>query len=327
MSRGITQDQVNEAIEALLARGDRPTTERVRGYLGTGSMSTITRMVDVWWKQLPARLHAQAPATVSIPDAPPAVSAAASSMWAAALEEARNQARADYEQAHARLEADRHLLEQERQDLMASVQRREEEAAAALAHMEQARQLAETRLSEVQRRLEERNVLFTDLSARLAREEENTARLRSGLDKLAGELGRERERYGELVQLSRQTEDRLMVEIDALRQDLKTARQQGEQQRQQHQDALARKDGELAELGRRMIEAERHRAAAEAKVGTLEREISRLHEHLVRQASARRPVRAGSGARRHQRNRALPSARWTRVKTRAGGADLGRCGK
>lgn len=48
MARGITQEQVNSAIEQLLLSGERPTIERVRAALGTGSPNTLTRMLDVW---------------------------------------------------------------------------------------------------------------------------------------------------------------------------------------------------------------------------------------------------------------------------------------
>lgn len=48
MARGVTQEDVNEAIEVLLRKGERPTIERVRATLGTGSPNTLTRLLDVW---------------------------------------------------------------------------------------------------------------------------------------------------------------------------------------------------------------------------------------------------------------------------------------
>lgn len=52
MARGVTQEQVNDAVEQLLLEGERPTIERVRAVLGTGSPNTLTRMLDHWWKGL-----------------------------------------------------------------------------------------------------------------------------------------------------------------------------------------------------------------------------------------------------------------------------------
>lgn len=46
MARGITQDQVNRAADAILGAGENPTVEKVRAELGTGSPNTITRMLD-----------------------------------------------------------------------------------------------------------------------------------------------------------------------------------------------------------------------------------------------------------------------------------------
>ena len=44
MPRGITQDQVNAAADALLGAGENPTVEKVRAALGTGSPNTVTRI-------------------------------------------------------------------------------------------------------------------------------------------------------------------------------------------------------------------------------------------------------------------------------------------
>lgn len=48
MRRGITQEQVNTAADALVAGGEKPTVEKIRVALGTGSPNTITRMLDTW---------------------------------------------------------------------------------------------------------------------------------------------------------------------------------------------------------------------------------------------------------------------------------------
>ena len=84
MARGVTQEQVNEAIEQLLLAGERPTIERVRATLGTGSPNTLTRMLDTWWKGLGDRLTAQR-RSAAVPEAPAAVVDAASALWEAAL--------------------------------------------------------------------------------------------------------------------------------------------------------------------------------------------------------------------------------------------------
>lgn len=62
MARGITEQEVFEAADALLIRGERPTIERVRQELGRGSPNTVNPMLDAWWTSLAERLRgAQAP--------------------------------------------------------------------------------------------------------------------------------------------------------------------------------------------------------------------------------------------------------------------------
>jgi hypothetical protein len=50
MAKGITQEQVTAAADALVAAGDKPTVEKVRAALGTGSPNTVTRMLDTCWR-------------------------------------------------------------------------------------------------------------------------------------------------------------------------------------------------------------------------------------------------------------------------------------
>jgi len=88
MARGITEDEVWKACDALLLEGARPTIERVRQKLGRGSPNTVSPMLETWFKHLGGRIkdpHAfSAPA--SMPDP---VHQAAQHLWEAAQAEAR----------------------------------------------------------------------------------------------------------------------------------------------------------------------------------------------------------------------------------------------
>lgn len=64
MARGITEADVLEAADALLARGERPTIERVRQELGRGSPNTVNRHLDVWWTSLAARMQGRGDAAL-----------------------------------------------------------------------------------------------------------------------------------------------------------------------------------------------------------------------------------------------------------------------
>lgn len=57
MARGITEQDVLEAADALLTRGERPTIERVRQEIGSGSPNTVNRHLDTWWASLANRIR------------------------------------------------------------------------------------------------------------------------------------------------------------------------------------------------------------------------------------------------------------------------------
>lgn len=106
MTRGIQQDQVDAAADALLLRGERPTIERIRAELGTGSPATVNRLLDAWWTGLGQRL-AQSKATLALPNAPAPIAEAFSALWAEALAQARSQLAAEFEAAHMALQRER----------------------------------------------------------------------------------------------------------------------------------------------------------------------------------------------------------------------------
>ena len=58
MARGITESDVHTAADEIVGLGERPTVERVRAHLGTGSPNTVTRWLETWWQGLGRRLDA-----------------------------------------------------------------------------------------------------------------------------------------------------------------------------------------------------------------------------------------------------------------------------
>ncbi|MBK3018665.1 hypothetical protein FKK32_29465, partial [Klebsiella pneumoniae] len=88
MARGITQDEVWKACDALLLEGARPTIERVRLKLGRGSPNTVGPMLETWFKHLGARITD--PGAFAAPALmPDTVHQAAQHLWEAAQAEAR----------------------------------------------------------------------------------------------------------------------------------------------------------------------------------------------------------------------------------------------
>lgn len=88
MARGITEDEVWNACDALLLEGARPTIERVRQKVGRGSPNTVSPMLETWFKHLGARIKDPG-AFAAPPGSPDPVQQAAQHLWEVAQAEAR----------------------------------------------------------------------------------------------------------------------------------------------------------------------------------------------------------------------------------------------
>ncbi|WP_440086012.1 DNA-binding protein [Stenotrophomonas sp. S11A1a] len=84
MARGITETDVHTAADELVAKGERPTVERIRAHLGTGSPNTVTRWLETWWNRLGTRLQ---PARPDLEDAPAMLVELAGQWWELALKQ------------------------------------------------------------------------------------------------------------------------------------------------------------------------------------------------------------------------------------------------
>ena len=88
--RGITAADVERAADALLRQGSRPTIEKVRAEIGSGSPNTINPLLDAWWQRLASRLDAGPAALHRLPEG---VLHVAEALWLQALDEGRRRAR------------------------------------------------------------------------------------------------------------------------------------------------------------------------------------------------------------------------------------------
>lgn len=86
-SRGVQQDDVWAAADALLAEGLWPTIERVRQKIGRGSPNTVNPMLEAWF----ARLGVAGPAERE-GGIPEPVRRAMDALWTSALTSAREEA-------------------------------------------------------------------------------------------------------------------------------------------------------------------------------------------------------------------------------------------
>jgi uncharacterized coiled-coil DUF342 family protein len=191
MAVGVPENDVFAAADAVLARGERPTVERVRLQLGRGSPARVGGLLDQWWEQLAGRLRGES----RLPGLPAEVAQAFVAVW----QQASTLAQGSVEQA---LAGQREVLASERETLVAQEARaRIESERARLQTVEAlaARQNAETRLADLEQLLTERHAQIEDLQQQ-----------RNGL---------------------RQSQVELQEQVHTVQQSLQTLQQQADQER------------------------------------------------------------------------------------------------
>ncbi|WJV26267.1 MULTISPECIES: DNA-binding protein [Pseudomonas] len=270
MAVGVPENDVFAAADAVLARGERPTVERVRLELGRGSPARVGALLDQWWEQLAGRLRGE----TRLPGLPAEVAQAFVAIW----QQASTLAQGVVEQS---LAGQRQVLAEEREQLAVLEARARLDAAQARQQMADAlaaRQVAETRLSDLEQLLSQRQAQIDDL--RLQRQELVGQRdeARQQLDEahqqlrdsrqLAEQTREEEQRY------TRDVEDRAYREIDR-------AREEGKALTVQLKDA----NGRLQVLQQTLLagqtelaEACEQRGIAQTQAQALLREREQVHQ-------------------------------------------------
>ena len=105
---GVSAIEVQQAADALLRAGERPTVERIRARLGRGSPNTINPLLDAWWKTIGQRLDAGPAALHRLPERSAHVLEA---LWLQLLADGRAVAAAEQSGAQQALDATRENLE------------------------------------------------------------------------------------------------------------------------------------------------------------------------------------------------------------------------
>lgn len=222
MAVGVPEEDVFAAADAVLARGERPTVERVRLELGRGSPARVGGLLDLWWGRLSARLKAE----TRLPALPSDVSQAFITVWQQATHSAREAADIAFVGQRRELSEERlrveNIVEQANLELALSRERTADET--------RARLVLEARLADLDLLLEQRQAQVDVVQGRfddvlfernLARQEAETAK-----KQLAGlRLKADQDRVA-LEKYSRGVEERAHREVDLLRQELKTANSQ-----------------------------------------------------------------------------------------------------
>lgn len=222
-TRGVQQDEVWAAADALIAEGLRPTIERVRQKIGRGSPNTVSPMLEAWFVTLAPRLGVVAN-DGGEGAMPSEFRNAAEVLWRSALSLAQTQT------AEA-LQNDRKALEQEKLDLAAVHTALE----AAREQLVQREAMLRDALADAQVQVEDGKKRALRLEAELARNNEELAQVRDSLGKSVVEQDADRRRFDLQLQSATQerekqqeraaaTERRLLEEVDRARQETKQVR-------------------------------------------------------------------------------------------------------
>lgn len=235
-TRGVQQDEVWTAADALITEGLRPTIERVRQRLGRGSPNTVSPMLEAWFGTLGKRLGVSERIN-DLKGVPSVVSQSISKIWAVALQEAQNEAdqnvaKVNYALALERAEMDEREAKLEQRDLVLNEREQASNEALELAN----RQFSElsTRFSELQTQLHQRENELLELRAENAglqssrqsdiRQHEDTVKL----------LSLERLQLEERNDLNHR---RLLQDLDRTRQEVKQAKTAADESERRSENA------------------------------------------------------------------------------------------
>jgi chromosome segregation ATPase len=242
---GVPENDVFAAADAVLARGERPTVERVRLELGRGSPARVGSLLDQWWETLAARLRGE----TRLPALPAEVAQAFITLWQQATTLAQGV-------VELSLADQRQVVVNERESLAASeAQIRLEQAQARRQTAEAlaARDVAEIRLADLEQLLTQRQAQIDDLLGQrdAFHVERDSARGQAdGMAQQSRVLQEKVEQQrAEQQEYLRGIEDRAHREVDRAREESRAAAIQLKQLNRQAEILEKRLTSALTELG------------------------------------------------------------------------------
>mgnify|MGYP003602785363 CR=1 FL=1 len=279
MAVGVPENEVFAAADAVLARGERPTVERVRLELGRGSPARVGGLLDQWWASLAERLSCE----TRLPTLPAGVSQAFVAVWQQAI----HLAQAVAEQG---LSEQRQVVTAERERVAVVEDQARQDAALARQHAmvaQAAQQVSETRLADLEALLEQRATQILDLQQQrdsLLRERGDGQQHSQTLHQELNDLRRkaEQERVAQEIYV-RGVEDRAHREVDRAREESKHMTAQVKEAGYQLEHLQQRIEGAQDALGQALQNA----AAQLARGDTLEQQLVQLRSLPVSERKTR----------------------------------------
>lgn len=293
MAKGISELDVHQAADDIIAAGERPTVERIRAHLGTGSPNTVTRWLETWWQTVGFRLRQRA-IEAAVPGIPERVAHLSQRLWQAALQDAGELAQTQLESTRHALEERERLLEEDRVALTLAIeasQKREREAqvqtqAAATTAEQLAAQVSQM-TAQVQDLLRQRDGAY----GRAERLEQELDAVRRSLGEAAAAHEEERRALQAHV---RAVEDRAHTEVDRHRQALRSAEQEWGRERMALATSLRESEQQAIAAANREQQALRRLEGVNARADGLEAQLTSLKETIRQVTEALRQGRANT---------------------------------
>ncbi|MFW9082546.1 DNA-binding protein [Pseudomonas sp. P2757] len=273
MAVGVPENDVFAAADAVLARGERPTVERVRLQLGRGSPARVGGLLDQWWARLAERLNGE----TRLPALPGEVSQAFVAVWQQAIHLAQRVAEQGLAERRQVLDTERERLaaieDTARQDLATGRQQVSEAVAG--------RQAAESRLADLDLLLIQRQAQIEELQQQrdvLQRErhaaQQQNQTLQHELHSMR--IKAEQERITQENYL-RGVEDRAHREVDRAREEGKSVVNQLKAASRKHDELQQKLESAQSELSH----AQQSVAAQLARADTLEQQLIQIRWEIA----------------------------------------------
>jgi len=284
-TRGVQEQDVWAAADAVLMEGQRPTIERVRQHMGRGSPNTVGPMLESWFARLGERLGAAAQGAAQGRQLPAAVHEAMQALWQIALTQAQTAAQealqaqqAQLVEAQTALQAHEQQLQQRSDNLQQQKQALDE--ALKLAQAQQA-DLSE-RLDAMQQQLEQREQLLQarrqEFDALQQQRDVERQQHRTALEAAAHERQRLAEQFSG-------NEKRWLGELDRSRQEVEKLKKQQLQAMQEAQELIAQTRSRQAELENECFSAQSALTTTQHSLELANERIAEL-KALLQQRSA-----------------------------------------
>ncbi len=263
MANGVPETDVFKAADAVLARGERPTVERVRLELGRGSPARVGQLLEQWWERLAQRLKGQA----SLPELPGEVAEAFAGAWRLALDHADTAAHAALVEEQNRLFAMQTSLTQERKLWEIALTEAQSNVADSA-----------TRLAHAELQLGERQALNEQLAAQIVDTRKQRDHLQAQLERQQAEIEALRIDIASAQTHIRAVEDRAHQQVDQTRQEVKTLNHDHEQRRREHTMQVSELTDQRQALQASLRIAEHTAAHQAGRIAALESAISQWRQ-------------------------------------------------